>query len=232
MDLIKEHVFRKPSMKDEPFILQEAQSNTAMKLARKVANTLEKDDTVVFTIDGPEKLRKRKDGSFFTKKIEEDQSCVHAVAVIGASGYKSPLYWYDQPTNDNGKMSDAMYPKLYEKVFADIRKDRGSDDWILWEDGDASHGSVSTNKWKKKHGYECYQNIHCCPETNPIEDKAVANVIMDYVKRSGASTITELRRAAEEGWAKVDSEHIKLIFEDMPERWELLKADGGKRINR
>lgn len=120
-DLIKGHVFCKPDMKDEPFVLQEPQNSKAMKVARKVALTLKDTDLEVFTIDGPEKLRKRKDGTFFTKKVEANQSCVHAVAVISNDGWKSRLWWYDQPTNDNGKMSDAMYPKLYAKVFAEIR---------------------------------------------------------------------------------------------------------------
>lgn len=185
----------------------------------------------MITADGIYKPRKRRRSKHFEKLAKVDQNLIHCVAVIGP-GYKSPLYWYEVASNNNGKMDSATYIAVYKRVFKDIEKHYGSRDFVLWEDGDGSHTSKASCDWKRENGYTALINAPKCPETNPIEDRASLLVVKNYIKRYGHATIKEVRDLAEEGWARVKTEAIARVYDDMPQRWIDIKNVNGRRINR
>ena len=80
------------------------------------------------------KLKKKQQ----TKKTGAEVTQIHAVAIIGLN-YKSPLYWYDVYTNNNGKLDAPTYIEVYTRAFKDIEAHHGSKDFKVWEDGDGTH---------------------------------------------------------------------------------------------
>lgn len=156
---------------------------------------------------------------------------MHCVAAISL-GYKSPLYWYEVHTNDNGKMDAATYKAVYTHVFADIKAFHRSREFIVWEDSDGSHTCKASTEWKHHEGFKTVINTHYCPETNPIEDRGVAAVVKQTIKNNAHSTISDLRQLAEQGFEAVKFDTIAGVYKNMPQRWTDLQASEGRRLNR
>jgi hypothetical protein len=107
------------------------------------------------------------------KQKDTDKKRVHAWGAIGYN-FKSPLQFYDIPSNSNGKMTQKAYIEQILEPIVQPWIDRG-DDFVLEEDGDSGHGpprSVGNivKTWKKDHGLEHYFNCPGSPDLTPIED--------------------------------------------------------------
>ena len=67
---------------------------------------------------------------------------VHFWAAVGV-GHKSPLYFYDIPSNQIGKMTGAKYTEILKWYCSQYPRgaEGTADDWILGEDRDTAHGT-------------------------------------------------------------------------------------------
>lgn len=179
----------------------------------------------VIMVDVPASAQRKPRGpaGLFVKKPDAEQKVAHCLVIAGADGYKSRLYWYDQPTNDVGKMNAELYKVLYEAAFADIRQYRHArglnpHNWVLWEHEDPTHTSKAVLAWKKSKGYECYSYGYWAPDTAPTEDPSLAWTTQLHVARCKPTNVNELRNAANDGWACVRPETIRGVFGDIARR--------------
>ncbi|KAF5657583.1 kinesin related 1 [Fusarium heterosporum] len=117
------------------------------------------------TRSDPDNLQERK------APDEEDQKELHAWAAIGI-GYKSPLVFYEIPSNKNGKMTQKCYEEeILEKYVKSLIEEGRT--FILEEDNDSGHGPKGNNRisrWKEAHGLLHYFNCAQSPDLSPIED--------------------------------------------------------------
>ena len=106
-----------------------------------------------------------------SKKPEEaidiNEKRFHAWAWVGWN-FKSDLYFYEIPTNKNGKMSEARYLEILEDMVLPCIQ-RG-DQFYLEEDGDSAHKTKKVVAWKQKHGVQGYINAPKSPELSIIEN--------------------------------------------------------------
>ena len=135
------------------------------------------------------------------KQQATDMKRIHAQAAIGYN-FKSPLVFYDIPTNSNGKMTQKAY---IEQILEPVVKpwiDAGHD-FVLKEDGDGGHGPPRAKgniivDWKEKHGLKHYFNCPGSPDLAPIEDAWQPD--KQYVRRYSHWEPDETRTLAQEGW--------------------------------
>ncbi|KAH8733976.1 hypothetical protein BGZ61DRAFT_445633 [Ilyonectria robusta] len=74
---------------------------------------------------------------------DRDLKCLHAWAAIGL-GFKSPLVWYEIPSNSNGKMTQEIYIKEILKPYVCKWLDKDHT-FVLEEDSNSSHGPSQSN---------------------------------------------------------------------------------------
>ena len=72
------------------------------------------------------------------KQENTDKKRVHAWGAIGYN-FKSPLVFYDIPSNSNGKMTQKAYINQILEPIVKPWINRG-DDFVLEEDNDSGHG--------------------------------------------------------------------------------------------
>ncbi len=101
----------------------------------------------------------------------KDEKRFHCWAAIGYN-FKSDIYFYDVPTNTNGKMSQRVYiDQILEPVVKPWLEAR--EDFVLEEDGDSGHGTSQSNivrTWKKTNKLEYFFNCASSPDLAPIEN--------------------------------------------------------------
>lgn len=103
---------------------------------------------------------------------EKDQKRLHCWAVVGYN-FKSDIYFYEVPSNGNGKMTHDVYISSILKPVIKPWLDR-KEDFVLKEDDDSSHDTGKTrNKvktWKAKHDLKHYFNCAQSPDLSIIEN--------------------------------------------------------------
>jgi len=95
---------------------------------------------------------------------DKDRKRFHCWAAVGWN-FKSDIYFYNVPTNTNGKMTQAVYiDQILEKAVKPWLE--AGHDFVLEEDGDSGHGPGPKNPvqaWKEKHGLKHYFNVSGSP---------------------------------------------------------------------
>lgn len=220
-------IWRKPHHHNAPWTVKDQARQAQLNSRDPHDHDLRR---TIITVAGTRKIRRRRNGKHFVKQPPNAQNTVHCVAMIGLN-YKR-WYWYDVQTNNNGKMDAATYKSIYKQVADDIAEFRGSRDFILWEDGDGSHTAKEVRDWKLREGITAVTNVHYCPETNPIEDRAIANVVKGTLRQNPHRTTGQLRALAEEGFRRIKLSSIAKVYADMPSRWLQLRDMHGQRLNR
>jgi hypothetical protein len=166
------------------------------------------------------------------KQKDTDQKRIHAWGAIGY-GFKSPLVFYDIPSNSNGKMTQKAYIQQILEPIVKPWIDRG-DDFVLEEDGDSGHGPSRSSgnivkSWKKKHGLDHYFNCPGSPDLAPIED--AWQPTKQYVRHYGHWEPDETRTLAQEGWDGITETWINRRIESMPSRLRhVAESDDGQLI--
>jgi hypothetical protein len=103
--------------------------------------------------------------------VENDKKRFHCWAVIGYN-FKSPIHFYNVPSNANSKMSQRVYIDSILEPVAKPWLDRG-DKFVLEEDGDSGHGPGRNNivrTWKEEHNLDHYFNCSNSPDLASIEN--------------------------------------------------------------
>jgi hypothetical protein len=158
------------------------------------------------------------------KQQDTDKKRIHAWGAIGYN-FKSPLVFYNIPSNSNGKMTQQAY---IDQILEPVVKpwiDAGHD-FVLEEDGDSGHGPPRAKgnivvDWKEKHGLKHYFNCPGSPDMAPIEDAWQPS--KQYVRHYGHWEPDETRTLAQEGWDGITQEWINRRILSMPARLEALK---------
>ena len=98
---------------------------------------------------------------------------IHAQGAIRYN-FKSPLVFYDIPSNLNGKMTQKAY---IEQILEPVAKPQinAGHDFVLKEDGDSSHGLLRAKgnivvDQKEKYGLKYYFNCPRLPDLALIKD--------------------------------------------------------------
>ena len=123
-------------------------------------------------------------------------------------GFKSPLIWYEVPTNSNGKLSQAVYIEAILEGYVKGLIEEGRQ-FVLEEDGDSGHGPGKNNpvqKWKESHGLRFYFNCPGSPDFAPIENTWLA--VKEGLRRQPHWNNEALKELAEEGWAGLSQKTI------------------------
>ncbi|KAK4119917.1 hypothetical protein N657DRAFT_674595 [Parathielavia appendiculata] len=103
---------------------------------------------------------------------EKNLQELHCWAAVGHD-FKSPLVWYDVPSNNNGKLTMQAYrDQILEPVVGSWL--RAGHSFVLEEDNDSGHGGRKrcnniVNRWKEENGLESYFNCPLSPDFVPIE---------------------------------------------------------------
>ena len=166
------------------------------------------------------------------KQENTDKKRVHAWGAIGYN-FKSPLVFYDIPSNSNGKMTQKAYINQILEPIVKPWINRG-DDFVLEEDNDSGHGPPrnKTNivvDWKHKHGLEHYFNCPGSPDLAPIED--AWQPTKSHIRRYIHWEPDETRTLAQEGWEGIDMDWINRHVLLMPARLQQLKdSEDGQLI--
>lgn len=167
--------------------------------------------------------------------IEEGDKRVHAWAAVGFN-FKTPLLFYDIPSNTNGKMTQQAYiSQILEPVVSKWCKEPAAR-WTLEEDRDSGHG-VSTNsvveQWKHCHGMHrnqgnlrFYFNAPQSPELSIIE--ACWQSPKQYVRTVPHYDNETLRELADEGWSNCHPDFINKLVHDMPRRLKDVRDSEGQ----
>ncbi|KAF2403248.1 hypothetical protein EJ06DRAFT_506611 [Trichodelitschia bisporula] len=103
-------------------------------------------------------------------ELKKGEKRLHAWVIIGID-FKHMVF-YDAPRNSNGKMTQKVYMQHFlpvaEEAIQKLRSERGYN-YVLEEDGDASHVGHASTKWKETHGLQTYSNPLKSPDLAPIE---------------------------------------------------------------
>ena len=159
---------------------------------------------------------------------ESVQKRYHCWAKVGWN-YKSDLYFYEVPGNNNGKMSQRVYiDSILEPVIKPCLE--VGERFVLEEDGDSGHGSANNNnivrKWKEEHGLKYYLNAPKSPDFSVIEN--CWQPVKQWLSKSDHWDDKSTIEAIQTGWRDhVSQEFINTLVLSMPQRLEdVLDGDG------
>lgn len=169
-------------------------------------------------------------------ELDKKEKKYHAWAMIGWN-YKSPLVWYEVPSNENGKMTQEVYttqilPHVINAMQLPACGDpqQGTDrvdgsELVLEEDGDTGHTGSKAARFKRDHHINSYINAPHSPDLSPIENA--------WRKPKGAlravSHFTEgaVKIEVEQAWMELDQGSINRWVMELPERLkEVIKLEG------
>ncbi|KAF1815700.1 hypothetical protein P152DRAFT_383623, partial [Eremomyces bilateralis CBS 781.70] len=158
---------------------------------------------------------------------------VYAWAAVGYD-FKSPLTFYEIPTNKNGKMTQDVYPKEILQMEVQEWVDRG-DFFVLEEDQDSGHAPPRSRKkgnavqqWKEQNGVHSYFNCAGSPDLAIIED--CWQPTKQYVRKYRHFNPEETRELAIEAWGELKQEWINKRVLSMPDRLRKVIEAGGQLI--
>jgi hypothetical protein len=158
---------------------------------------------------------------------EKDKKRFHCSAAISYN-FKSPIHFYNVPSNANSKMSQRVYIDSILEPIVKPWLDRG-DKFVLEEDGDSGHGPGQNNivrTWKEEHNLDHYFNCSNSPDLAPIENCWLPpKAVLRKVPHWDHSTTKEL---IFEGWDSVSQEFINKEVNSMPERYQAVLDSEGK----
>ena len=159
---------------------------------------------------------------------ESVQKRYHCWAKVGWN-YKSDLYFYEVPGNNNGKMSQRVYiDSILEPVIKPCLE--VGEQFVLEEDGDSGHGSANNNnivrKWKEEHGLKYYFNADKSPDLSVIEN--CWQPVKQWLSKSDHWDDNSTIEAIQTDWRDhVSQEFINSLVLSMPQRLEdVLDGDG------
>jgi len=166
---------------------------------------------------------------------EKERKKLHAWAAVGYD-FKSPLVWYDIPTNTNGKMTKKVYEEeILEKHVKQWLVN--GDDFVLEEDQDSGHGigpnhrnshKCPIQRWKQAHGLKAYFNASSSLDLAPIEN--AWQPVKQYIRKFSHWQVEETRELAAEGWYNnLSQEWINECILTMPARLQAV-IDGEGRL--
>lgn len=145
---------------------------------------------------------------------DSDRKRQHAWAAVGYN-FKSPLVWYEIPSNTNGKMTQLVYrDQILEAVVRPWLQ--AGQQFVLEEDGDSGHGPEKENlvrKWKEENGLKLYFNYHDSPDLSPIENcwQAPKQNVNKYPHWDDYT----VRELMEKGWEDLRQETINAWIDSM-----------------
>ena len=158
---------------------------------------------------------------------EKDRKRKHCWAAVGYN-FKSDIYFYDVPSNSNGKMTHQVYIDAILDPVVKPWLERG-DDFVLEEDGDSGHGTGkrrnAVKKWKLDHDLEHYFNCSSSPDLAPIEN--CWQPAKQHVRKFPHWDDASLEQLIREGWARVSQEFINERVLSMPKRLKEVKDAKG-----
>lgn len=151
----------------------------------------------------------------------------HAWGAVGWN-FKSDLYFYEVPTNINGKMSLQIYhDEILEKAVGPWLA--SGQNFVLEEDGDSGHGtgrkSNIVKTWKEEHHLKHYFNTPGSPDLAPIEN--CWRDVKQYI-RANRRLGADLQQLALAGWRRIDQETINKRVDSMVVRMQDVLASQGK----
>ena len=159
---------------------------------------------------------------------DKDKKRIHVWAVVGWN-FRSKLFFYNVPTNDNGKLTQAAYLDLLERP--DGVKDwlASGKDFVLEEDRDSSHGTGKSNKiraWKDAHDLKYYFNCADSPDLSLIEN--CWGVLHRHIANTVVWDDEHLKKEMEWAWEHlVTQEFINEQVKTMPQRLrDVITAEG------
>jgi len=132
---------------------------------------------------------------------------LHAWAAVGY-GFKSPLVFYEVPSNSNGKITQQIYrDEILEKHVKSWIE--AGHQFVLEEDGDSGHRPGPANiarTWKQDHGLKSYFNTPGSPDLSPIEN--CWKIPKQHIRRHAVWDDQELQALALEAWDNLSQDTI------------------------
>jgi len=158
--------------------------------------------------------------------VAKDQRRLHAWAAVGFN-FKSNLYFYNVPSNTNGKLSLQIYRDcILEPVVKSWLLE--GHDFVLEEDNDSGHGTGRDNivrTWKQDHRLRSYWNCSQSPDLSPIENYWQA--AKDNIRQHACWSNESLKSFAVAGWEGLSQETINRWIDTMPRRLQdVIDGDG------
>lgn len=148
---------------------------------------------------------------------EKDRKRLHCWAAVGYN-FKSDIYFYEVPSNTNGKMTHDVYiTSILDPIVKPWLDEK--DNFVLKEDDDSGHGTGKRNKvktWKEKHGLKIYFNCPQSPDLSVIEN--CWQPAKQHVRKFPHWDDSSLRELIIEGWGRVSQEFINERVFQMPQR--------------
>ncbi len=132
-------------------------------------------------------------------------------------------------------MTQAYYTERLLSVYVElIHEARVFHDrrGILQEDNDNSHDTRSKDnvvvRFKAANWIETLSHSPQSPDLNPSE--AIWNILKMRVKRRQYNTVAELKQVLLDEWDKITMKEIRDRISEMPQRCQILTANGGEAI--
>jgi hypothetical protein len=127
----------------------------------------------------------------------------------------------------DGVMDQSQYVDLLQnEMLPSAQNLFGNSDWILQQDCDINHTSISTSHWLGNHNVQTSEWPVQSPDLNPIEN--LWSILEDQCARTSVKTAEELFKVIEEEWYKLPVELLEELVHSMPRRCQaVIDVEGG-----
>lgn len=158
---------------------------------------------------------------------EKDKKRLHIWAAAGYN-FKSELFFYDIPSNKNGKMTYEGYIEILERPNSVKDWLERGEKFVLEEDRDTAHGTSTTNivrTWKQKHDVPYYFNCSESPDLTIIEN--VFQPLKERTKKQAVWDLETLKTEMIQAWEEISQTWINELVDTMPQRLrDCITAEG------
>lgn len=126
------------------------------------------------------------------------------------------------------RMNSGMYLELLEDVLIGHIENDANDDIIFQQDNASIHVSKQSKAWFAEKNIPLLEWPACSPDCNPIENLWGILAAMVYANGRQFDSISSLKTAIQECWAKIDMATLRKLSDSMPNRiFEVIRKDGG-----
>lgn len=126
------------------------------------------------------------------------------------------------------RMNSGMYLELLEDVLIGHLENDASEDIVFQQDNASIHVSKQSKAWFVEKNIPLLDWPACSPDCNPIENLWGILARMVYANGRQFDSISSLKAAIRECWAKIDMATLQKLSDSMPNRiFEVIRNDGG-----
>ena len=162
-----------------------------------------------------------------SQSSQKDKNRLHVWAAVGYN-FKSELFFYEIPSNKNGKMTLQGYIEILERFNGVKDWLERDEDFVLEEDRDGGHGTDATNivrTWKQQHRLPYYFNVFESPDLSVIEN--VFQSLKKATRKQAVWDVATLKTEMIRAWEETPQKWINSLVDSMPQRLhDVIRAEG------